>query len=61
MKTILLNRVGKVICNIPSFMVRTDSDKSIDYASTSPLGGGRGGRVKRRKAKNAKKEEVKKD
>jgi len=32
-------------------MVKTDSEKSIDHASTSPLGGGREGRTKRKNAK----------
>lgn len=41
-------RVGKQICNVPSFLVRTDSEKHIDFASTSPFGGGRPGRVKRK-------------
>lgn len=41
-------RVGKQIVNIPSFMVRVDSEKHIDFALTSPFGGGRPGRVKRR-------------
>jgi len=47
-------RVGKQIVDIPSFLVRTDSQKHIDFAITSPYGGGRPGRVKRRKlaAKN---------
>jgi len=45
------NRVGKNLVNIPSFMVKTDSEKSIDHASTSPLGGGREGRTKRKNAK----------
>ncbi|GME72710.1 unnamed protein product [Ambrosiozyma monospora] len=40
--------VGKQIVTIPSFMVRLDSQKHIDFASTSPYGGGRAGRVKRR-------------
>jgi small subunit ribosomal protein S9e len=30
-------------------MVRVDSQKHIDFALTSPFGGGRPGRVKRRK------------
>merc|ERR1719440_315574 len=34
-------RVGKQICNVPSFMVRQDSEKHIDFAFTSPFGGGR--------------------
>ena len=41
-------RVGKQIVNIPSFMVRTESQKHIDFALNSPFGGGRPGRVKRR-------------
>ena len=41
-------RVGKQIVNIPSFMVRTDSQKHIDFAVTSPYGGGRPGRNKRK-------------
>jgi len=41
-------RVGKQIVNIPSFMVRTDSQKHIDFAITSPYGGGRPGRNKRK-------------
>ena len=35
-------------------MVRTDSEKTIDTAATSPLGGGRPGRTKRRNLKNKK-------
>jgi len=46
-------RVGKQLVNIPSFLVRVDREKLIDFATTSPFGGGRPGRVKR---KNAKKE-----
>lgn len=41
-------RVGKQICNIPSFLVRVDSEKHIDFATTSPFGQGRPGRVKRK-------------
>merc|ERR1711934_1047191 len=44
-------RVGKQICNIPSFVVRLDSEKHVDFALTSPFGGGRPGRVRRRSAK----------
>merc|ERR1711934_376845 len=40
--------VGKQIVNIPSFMVRLDSQKHIDFAPNSPYGGGRAGRVKRK-------------
>jgi small subunit ribosomal protein S9e len=41
-------RVGKQICTIPSFLVRLDSEKHIDFALTSPFGGGRPGRVRRK-------------
>ncbi|CAE8670791.1 unnamed protein product, partial [Polarella glacialis] len=41
-------RVGKQICDIPSFLVRLDSEKHIDFALTSPFGGGRPGRVRRK-------------
>nr|POE89949.1 40s ribosomal protein s9 [Quercus suber] len=44
-------RVGKQIVNVPSFIVRLDSQKHIDFALTSPFGGGRPGRVRRKKAK----------
>ena len=49
--------VGKQIVNIPSFMVRLDSQKYVDYASTSPLGGGRPGRVARKNADKGSKED----
>lgn len=37
--------------NVPSFMVRVDSQKHIDFSLTSPFGGGRAGRVKRKNMK----------
>ena len=37
--------------NVPSFMVRVDSQKHIDFALNSPFGGGRPGRCKRRNVK----------
>ncbi|KAJ8986112.1 hypothetical protein NQ317_005582 [Molorchus minor] len=40
-------RVRKQVVNIPSFMVRLDSQKHIDFSLKSPFGGGRPGRVKR--------------
>lgn len=40
--------VGKQIVNIPSFVVRLDSQKHIDFAKTSPFGGARPGRVARK-------------
>lgn len=46
-------RVGKHVVDIPSFVVRLDSQKLIDFALTSPYGGGRAGRVKRRTLRNA--------
>lgn len=39
--------------NVPSFMVRVDSQKHIDFSLTSPFGGGRPGRVKRKNQKAA--------
>lgn len=42
-------RVGKQLVNVPSFLVRVDSQKHIDFALRSPFGGGRPGRVKRAK------------
>ena len=48
--TNLQNSVGKQIVNVPSYMVRLDSQKHIDFALTSPYGGGRPGRVQRKKA-----------
>merc|ERR1711918_183743 len=44
-------RVGRQVVDIPSFMVRTDSQKHIDFSITSPYGGGRPGRNKRKNAK----------
>ncbi|EOX91766.1 Uncharacterized protein TCM_000849 [Theobroma cacao] len=46
-------RVGRQVVNIPSFVVRADSQKHIDFSLTSPFGGGRLGRVKRRNQKAA--------
>merc|ERR1712238_12995 len=44
-------RVGRQICSITSFLVRLESEKHIDFAVTSPFGGGRPGCVRRRMAK----------
>merc|ERR1711982_25272 len=44
-------RVRKQVVNVPSFVVRLDSQKHIDFAHKSPFGGGRPGRVKRRNMK----------
>jgi len=46
-------RVGRQVVNVPSFMVRLDSQKHIDFSLTSPFGGGRPGRVKRKNQKAA--------
>lgn len=53
----LIRSVGKQIVNVPSFIVRLDSQKHIDFALTSPFGGGRPGRVRRKKAKAAESKE----
>ena len=44
--------VGNQLVDIPSFMVRLDSQKMIGFAPTSPYGSGRQGRVARRSEKN---------
>ncbi|XP_028625638.1 40S ribosomal protein S9-like isoform X2 [Grammomys surdaster] len=44
-------RVRKQVVNIPSFIVRLDSQKHIDFSLCSPYGRGRPGRVKRKKIK----------
>merc|ERR1712086_295482 len=48
-------RVGKQIVNVPSFLVRVESQKHIDFALKSPFGGGRAGRVKRKNSAGGKK------
>merc|ERR1712234_45522 len=44
-------RVRKQVVNVPSFIVRLDSQKHIDFSHKSPYGGGRAGRCKRKNAK----------
>ncbi|XP_046854663.1 40S ribosomal protein S9 [Xenia sp. Carnegie-2017] len=44
-------RVRKQLVNVPSYIVRLDSQKHIDFSSKSPYGGGRPGRVKRKNMK----------
>jgi len=44
-------RVGKRMVNVPSFMVRVESEKVIEFALTSPFGAGRPGRRKRKTLK----------
>lgn len=34
----LSNRVGRQVVNVPSFLVRVDSDKHINFSLNSPLG-----------------------
>merc|ERR1712032_695816 len=46
-------RVGKQIVNVPSFLVRVESQKHIDFSLSSACGGGRPGRLKRRNQANA--------
>jgi small subunit ribosomal protein S9e len=47
--------VGRQIVNVPSFNVRLDSEKHIDFALQSPFGGARSGRVKRKSDKEGNK------
>jgi len=44
-------RVGKRMVTVPSFNVRVESEKVIEFALTSPFGAGRPGRNKRKSAK----------
>jgi len=44
-------RVSKQVVNVPSFIVRLDSQKHIVFSLCFPYGGGRPGRVKRKNAK----------
>merc|ERR1712183_803976 len=44
-------RVRKQVVNIPSFIVRLDSQKHIDFSLKSPFGGGPAGRVKKKNMK----------
>nr|AAY66962.1 40S ribosomal protein S9 [Ixodes scapularis] len=46
-------RVRKQVVNVPSFVVRLDSEKHIDFSLKSPFGGGRAGRVKRKNMRKA--------
>ncbi|KAI0983933.1 hypothetical protein GJ496_007385 [Pomphorhynchus laevis] len=45
-------RVRKQVVNVPSFIVRIDSEKHIDLSLRSPYLSGRPGRVKRKNLKN---------
>jgi len=44
-------RVRRQLVNVPSFIVRLDSEKHIDLSVKSPYGAGRPGRVKRKNMK----------
>ncbi|CAL4188902.1 unnamed protein product, partial [Meganyctiphanes norvegica] len=44
-------RVRKQVVNVPSFIVRLDSQKHIDFSLKSPFGGGPAGRCKRKNMK----------
>ncbi|KAJ1687139.1 hypothetical protein LUZ63_018529 [Rhynchospora breviuscula] len=46
-------RVGRQLVNVPSFMVRVESENHIGFSLTSPFGGGGPGRVKRKNQKAA--------
>merc|ERR1712029_531678 len=46
-------RVRKQLVNVPSFIVRVDSEKHIDYSVKSSLASGKPGRVKRRNMKRS--------
>jgi len=50
---VTLDSVRKQLVNIPSYVVRLDSQKHIDFSLKSPYGGGRPGRVKRKKMRKA--------
>eukprot|EP01094_Clydonella_sp_ATCC50884_P010383 TRINITY_DN19_c0_g2_i1.p1 TRINITY_DN19_c0_g2~~TRINITY_DN19_c0_g2_i1.p1 ORF type:complete len:209 (-),score=52.54 TRINITY_DN19_c0_g2_i1:51-677(-) len=42
-------RVGRQVVDVPSFLVRVESQRHIDFSLNSPFGGGRPGRNKRKK------------
>ncbi|KAI6187293.1 30S ribosomal protein S4, protein [Aphelenchoides besseyi] len=50
-RVLIRQRHIRQLVNIPSFMVRLDSQKHIDFSVKSPYAGGRPGRVKRRNMK----------
>merc|ERR1712078_9571 len=43
-------RVGKQLVNVPSFNVKVDSEKHIDFSINSPYGQGKPGRVAKKRA-----------
>ena len=54
-------RVGKQLVNVPSFMVRRDSEGHVDHSFNSSLLPGRMGRVKRQKARSKSSEAAEED
>merc|ERR1712023_361162 len=42
-------RVGRQVVDVPSFLVRVESQRHIDFSLDSPFGRGRPGRLKRKK------------
>ena len=55
-------KVGRQIVDVPSFHVRVDSERHIEFDPNSSLSGGKVGRVKRRNlAKGNKQEEEEED
>ncbi|EAY83171.1 hypothetical protein OsI_38381 [Oryza sativa Indica Group] len=52
-RVLIRQRHIRRIINVPSFMVRLESEKHIDFSLTSPFGGGPAGRVKRKNMKKA--------
>jgi small subunit ribosomal protein S9e len=54
-------RVRKQLVNVPSYIVRLDSQKHIDFSLKSPFGGGKYGRTKRRKLKRGEEGEEEED
>ncbi|KAH3683308.1 hypothetical protein WICPIJ_005724 [Wickerhamomyces pijperi] len=53
--------VGKQTVSIPSFVVRLESQKHIDYSKTSPFGGARPGRLARKKQGSSSEEAAEED
>nr|GEY48104.1 40S ribosomal protein S9-2 [Tanacetum cinerariifolium] len=45
--------VGRLVVKVPSFMVRVDSQKHIDFSLLNPIGEGKPGEVKRKNQKAA--------
>ena len=50
-------RVGKQLVNIPSFLVKIDSERHIGLSPKSPYGSGGPGRLARKKKSNAPEDE----